>query len=542
MKNEKILLNEFEFVEVKLNKVKIILAILASTLIVDTLVILLLGHFKFDWFKSDEYKIDAHINKSLFQANYFSEKKTINAKFTFNEHTEEKEYIIDKDFVVFITEKKGNLNTALLVILSSIASIDDEIHEFSHLNMFDEEQIKDLETNPDGSKYPMAMLKFMDDGKIEEIYLPNNMDKYNAKSIIELINKVILKLSRNKKEDISNGLEITYKKVNNKRTIIQKEAPKQFEEFKGSKLTKVIKTEIENGQITNIESYKSLYMESKPEGDETMFGPKYFSFNEKSEITSKEIKYNAKENIALINKLAEKFTFIESEILFNIITNKKEEANTENEVVEKENHTVRNLFSISAFKIFDIASFDVLGQTVSVKYVVGISSDMSFNKIVISSTLGVFEFGNTGCSGEISEIKSYNRTIFSFVDKNFSEFLEFHIDCYVTGKLSFGLGLISGNGKSAKYWAAISGSLDLGAYITNVIGGDPENHSFRAFAEGAVVNANGKVILSNGSVSKDSGFKLSIGKLVVGVTHKILYNGDRKTLWSETLYGGKTIS
>ena len=214
MKNEKILLNEFKFVEVKLNKVKIILAILASTLIVDTLVILLLGHFKFDYFKSDEYKIDAHINRSLFQANYFSEKKTIDAKFTFNEHTEEKEYIIDKDFVVFITEKKGNLNTALLVILSSIASIDDEIHEFSHLNMFDEEQIKDLETNPDGSKYPMALLKFMDDGKIEEIYLPNNMDKYNAESIIELINKVILKLSRNKKEDISNGLEITYKKVN----------------------------------------------------------------------------------------------------------------------------------------------------------------------------------------------------------------------------------------------------------------------------------------------------------------------------------------
>ena len=535
MKKEEILLNESEFVEIKLNKVKIVLAILASTLVVATMTTLIVGHFKFDWFKRDEYKIDVHINRSVYQANYFSEKKTIKSKFTFDEHSEEKEYIIDKDFVVFLTEKKGNLNTATLVILSSTSSIDDEIHELAHLNMFDEEKVKDLDTNPDGSEYPIAKFKFTDDGKIEEINLPNNMDEINAKSLIELINKVIPKLSRNKKEDISNGLEITSKKVNNKRTIIQSEAPKQIEEFKGSRYTKIIKTEIENGQITNIESDNSLYMESKPEGKEIIFGPKNFLYNEKSKITSMEVKFKEKENIDLVNKLAEKFSFIESEVLFKIIKNKKEEANKENEIAEEETPKVRNLFSISAFKIFDIASFDVLGQTISVKYVVGISSDMAFNKIVISSKLGVFEFGNTGCSGEISLSKSYSQTIFSFVVPKIPDI---HIDCYVTGKISVGFGLKSGNGKNAKYYATISGNLDLGAKVT---AGREIGFSLRTFTEGAVVSANGQVILSNESVSNDSGFKLSIGKLVVGITVNNPLKKGRMTLWSQTLYGGKII-
>jgi hypothetical protein len=158
-------LNEPEYVETKPNKVKIVLAILASTLVVATMTTLIIGHFKFDWFKSDEYKIDAHINRSVYQANYFSEKKTINARFSFDEHSEEKQYIVDNDFVVFLTEKKGNLNSATLVLLSSTASIDDEVHELPHLNMFDEEKVKDLDTNPDGSEYPIAKFKFTDDGK-----------------------------------------------------------------------------------------------------------------------------------------------------------------------------------------------------------------------------------------------------------------------------------------------------------------------------------------------------------------------------------------
>ena len=117
MRKEEILLNEPEIVETKSNKVKITLAILVSALLVSATAILLIGHFKFDWFKSDDYKIDANINRRVYQANYFSEKKTISTKFNFeDDHSEQKDFVIDNNFVVFLTEKKDNLNKAVLVL------------------------------------------------------------------------------------------------------------------------------------------------------------------------------------------------------------------------------------------------------------------------------------------------------------------------------------------------------------------------------------------------------------------------------------------
>ncbi len=81
-KKEEILINEHEEVETKTsNKVKYTIAIIATTLVLAAATTLLIGHFKFDWFKSDNYKIDAKINRNLYQANYFSEKKTVNTKF-----------------------------------------------------------------------------------------------------------------------------------------------------------------------------------------------------------------------------------------------------------------------------------------------------------------------------------------------------------------------------------------------------------------------------------------------------------------------------
>ena len=207
MQKEEILLNEHETVETKPNKLKIVLSIIASTLVIATITTLLIGHLKFDWFKSDEYKIDAKIQRNIYQANYFSEVKTINIKFNFkDDHTEEKKYIIDNNFVVFLTDKKDDINTGALVLLSATVTSSDQVKELPHLDMFDEKERKEIEANPDGAKYPMAVFTFTDDGKIQKINLPNNMDEYNAESIVELINKVIPKLTRNKKEDLSNGL------------------------------------------------------------------------------------------------------------------------------------------------------------------------------------------------------------------------------------------------------------------------------------------------------------------------------------------------
>ena len=121
-KKEEILINDHEEVETKtFNKVKLAIAIIASTLVLAAVTTLLIGHFKFDWFKSDNYKIDANINRSVYQANYFSEKKTVTTKYSFeNGDSEQKEYIVDNNFVVFLTGKKDNLNTATLVLLGFI--------------------------------------------------------------------------------------------------------------------------------------------------------------------------------------------------------------------------------------------------------------------------------------------------------------------------------------------------------------------------------------------------------------------------------------
>ena len=60
-----------------------------------------------------------------------------------------------------------------------------------------------------------------------------------------------------------------------------------------------------------------------------------------------------------------------------------------------------------------------------------------------------------------------------------------------------------------------------------------------AFAQGTVISASGQVTLQNRSVSGGSGFSISVGRLEVGIKGTLV--GIHKTLWSTTLYGGKTI-
>ena len=403
--------------------------------------------------------------------------------------------------------------------------------------MFDEAQRKEIEVNPDGAKYPMAIFSFTDDGKIQKINFPNNMDKYNAESIIELINKVILKLTRNKKEDISNGLEITTKKLKNKRTIVQTEAPKELEKFKGSRYTKIVKTKIEDEQITNVESDDNLYMASKPEGEELTFGPKEFFYNAKSEITLNEVKYNEKENVELFNKLAEKFTLIDSEVLLKSFEKNKEEKTQEKEIETKEEKEetkqTRNLFFFSAYKVFPLVIFDIVGKKVSVRYEVGLSNFKAVNKLVISSPLGNFDFGMSSGSENEKGSKRYSQPIFVFP---LPPLPFISIGCYVSGSLSFGVSLYSGSGLDSKYKLDLGGSLSLGAEIK--AGWDPI-FSVSVFAEGTIAEAEGSVILSNGSGIQGNGFKLSAGKVVVGARFKEL--GIFEQSWSTTLFNGWTL-
>ena len=150
---------------------------------------------------------------------------------------------------------------------------------------------------------------------------------------------------------------------------------------------------------------------------------------------------------------------------------------------------------------------------------------------MISSGMGSFSFGNTGCSGSISKSYSYNKQIFTFV---VPQFPAVSVGGYASGSLSWKFGLQSGSGTSAKYYASLSGSLKLGAQIK---AGWDSIASLSAFAEGTVVDATGQVIISKGSVAKGTGFSLKMGNLVVGI-RGVAAGVYKKELWKKTLFSG----
>jgi hypothetical protein len=503
-----------EIIETKpSNKVKYTIAIVSSTLVLAAVTTLLIGHFKFDWFKSDNYKLDANISRTVYQANYFSEKKTVSIKFSFaNGVSHQKEYFLDTNFVVFLTdreelENKEFLNTAALILLDSKMTYEDGKKDLPHLDIFDEDQLKELEANPEGSQYPIALFKFYEDGKIEEIKFPNNMDEYHAETIIELIEKVIPKLSRNRAEDMSNGLDINLKKIQNKKYIVQKEPPKQFYSFRGSKVSKSVKTEIEDEQIKNIETNSNVQLHSQPAEGEIIFGPKDFYYDIKSDITSKEIKYEQKEKVELVKKIAENFNFIDSKVLLKAIKDKKDEENKPMEISEEKTQpSLRNLgFEVSAERYFDIVSFDVCGQTVAIKYYVKVSKEKAINKIIISSGLGKIEFGNEGCAGIFGKKWEYKQPIFVFPFPNFPVV---SVGAYAEGSLEANVWLKYFSGSTV--CISLKGKLAMGAEIK---AGWDAIASLSAGAEGTVVEADATVTITEGSVSKDSGFTLKMGGL-----------------------------
>ena len=66
--------------------------------------------------------------------------------------------------MVFLNERKqlekgDYLNTASIVLLKSKMTSNEEEQNLPSLDLSDAEKIKEFETNPDGSKYPMALFK-----------------------------------------------------------------------------------------------------------------------------------------------------------------------------------------------------------------------------------------------------------------------------------------------------------------------------------------------------------------------------------------------
>ena len=416
-KNEQPFKHSFEIEDAKLppqnqpskkSKIIKISVIIVACLAIITTVALLVAHFKFGLFDAEVYEL-ASVEREVYSADFFTEEKSIKTRMGYvNGKNFEKEQLIHTNFLVLVTDKTEEdigtfINTAFLVVLDSKSKIDGVEAELGSLDIFDEKAVKDFESNPDGFKHPFAYFKFYENGTLIEINLPKQIDLLDARSMIDLINNVIPKLTRNKTEDDKDHLEIRTRTSRKKKTFSEYVPPKEYVEkyskakFKGSKITKIVETDVEDDKITEIRANTNVYLETqKNENNSNHFGLEDFKFDISSKIIATK---NEKEKIGvakLLEKLASKIEFINSEKLMEKRYEKVEEeknAEQETDAVEQQR---RNLADVEANLYWEwvLLKKDILGTSVSASYVIDFSTAAITNNIVIKAGRITLSFGN----------------------------------------------------------------------------------------------------------------------------------------------------
>ena len=183
-------------------------------------------------------------------------------------------------------------------------------------------------------------------------------------------------------------------------------------------------------------------------------------------------------------------------------------------------------YTISADRTFDIGKYDVLGQTVTVQYHVGVRNGNPINELIINSKLGTTTIGNTGVSLQGSWSKSVK--IFTFA---FPAFPLVSLNAHISGTISWGVSVTSGSGSSVKLSASLDGTLSLGCEVK---AGWDKIISFSGGVEGVIVSASGSATIQNGNVTKN--FSISAGRIYVYLDRSIL--GRKKRVAEKTLFAG----
>ena len=428
--------NSNDYIKSNCTKKKKILYLIVISFIILVIItmIIVIGYHKFNWFKKaneeddkDIYDLNIKIKSSVNQVDYFSETKKIKSKVAYTSgESDEQEQIIITNFAVFITDKttNGNNNTnstnfttviknSTLVILDSTVKFRENETNLSSFDIFDEKQVKEFESNPNGTIYPMSKFSFFENGTILDIYLPENLDQYSAQVMLELINNVVPKLSRNRKEDKTKGLSLTLKKISNRDTLTIIQAQRNYvdkfigEEYKGSKFKKITELDVENEKIKKVTTNTNLILETQKESKETLdFGIQNFNYDIASEIKLTKNEENKKENIQLVKKLSEKIKFIKSDDLMKTLILKEfsgenedfEKTAEENEEIEIDNSKQARKFGWegSISQSWTLANSNILGKKVLLQYEITLSDGELSN--TLSATCGnvTLYFGNIG--------------------------------------------------------------------------------------------------------------------------------------------------
>jgi hypothetical protein len=422
---------------------------------------------------------------------------------------------------------------------------EDKEYDLPSFNINDKNKIKEFNANPVGTKYQIAHFSFYENCTILEIQCLKSADEYNIQTLKELIEKVIPKLSRNRTEDNSNGIKIKTRTDRKKKTLIEEEKPKQYYTFKGSKFSKSVERDFEDDKLTDIRTKSDIHLQSNPEEDAQTLGATDFYFKSESNIKSYEWGWDYYVNngngntgrvVYLTSASISPSSNSNSTSLFSRIFGRHRLLSEKNKPIpnlggkrpipaDKGNGRRLGQFSsISADKTFNIGKYDVLGQTVTVKYHVGVSNGNPFNEIIIDSKLGKTTIGNTGVSLKGSWSKS--KTIFTFV---FPSFPAASLNAVTSGTISWSVSY-TGSGKSTVLSASLSGTVKLGCEIK---AGWDIIASLSAGIEGIIVSASGSAAIKNKSVEKK--FSISAGKIYAYLDRSILGKKERlgeKTMWN----------
>ena len=387
----------------KKSKICKIAALIIAGIAIITTTVLLVAHFKYGLFGS-KISEAIEINREANSLEFFSETRNLKTKMTYaSGQTASAEQEIDTDFVVLLKEKKEIkekstfYNTGYIVVLGSKAKSNGEEAQLNSFNIFDEKIIKEFESNPNGSKYPIAQFSFYEDGTLIKIDLPKDIDSYNAEKLISLIKDVIPKLSINK-EDEENGIEIKTKTKNKngkkQKTFSKYDPPKEFYDkyskstFKGSKISKLVETDVEDDKISEIRSNTNLYLETEKDGEEENgFGIDDLFVNVDSKIVSTKAEKEKVDDIKLVDRIVTKLTFVDSEEVLSSFHK------TNDIEIEEPEVPMRNLATTTwQWALFENKSF--LGTKASAYYVIDLKNNKVVNKIKIKAGSFTVSVGN----------------------------------------------------------------------------------------------------------------------------------------------------
>ena len=421
-------------------KIIIISLIVFLSLAIITTVVLLVCHYKYDLFGESEGEIYqvTDVKRELYSEEYYTETKTIKSKLSYTGgELDERVQKVVRSFVVLITDKEQlpeniTLNTATLIILQAYVEMEGKQVPLNSFNFSDENTVEEFEKDPNGLKYPMAIIRYYDNATIKDINLPKDMDKETADSIIDLVDDVMPKLVRNKTEDEKNGIEIDKGKKRKRRTLKMKGRGQRRRSHSRIKRLKqpsntsyTVERDVENNKIKEIRTKSDSYFHSKNDTNNSInFGIKDFYFNTSSVIVSDKNVEKRVNDVNLIKKLTSKLEFIEAgELLNSILEKEKEELDKNvNEIIQEElnqtlnktigesnisNYQLRNLGWDGSFGWdWKIASANILGQEIDFIYSISLGGGEVENSLTIDSDRFSFSIGNVG--GVSSNTKKKN--------------------------------------------------------------------------------------------------------------------------------------